>query len=112
MSNKLHPLVIKTKLELEKLDREGTETWGERKKYSGSLLPISVEPKLRSRAFNFMNELLSLLERNNHTIRIKYNRCHIEMYGQLTEFNLIKTNYMMGNKGREPFLKKQNYIFF
>jgi hypothetical protein len=40
-----------------------------------------------------MNELLSLLEKNNHSIKIEYNQCHIEMYGQLTEFTLRQKFY-------------------
>ncbi len=35
-----------------------------------------------------MNDLIILLEKNNHSIKFEYNRCHIEMYGQLTEINL------------------------
>ncbi|WP_297365227.1 hypothetical protein [Thauera sp.] len=36
----------------------------------------------------FMNDLIILLEANNHSIKFEYNKCHIEMYGQLTEINL------------------------
>lgn len=69
MRKKLHPLIIQTKKELEKLDKDNVKTWGERHCYRGKNLSISVEPKLRPRAFNFMNELLSLLEKNNHSIK-------------------------------------------
>ncbi|QXP63931.1 hypothetical protein [Polaribacter sp. HaHaR_3_91] len=93
MSKILHPLIIKTKNELNKLDSENVKTWGERHSYKGRNLSISVEPKLRNRAFNFMNELLSLLEKNNHSIKIDCNRSQIEMYGQLTEFNLRQKFY-------------------
>tara|TARA_R110002072_G_scaffold37715_15_gene109944 strand:- start:3883 stop:4617 length:735 start_codon:yes stop_codon:yes gene_type:complete len=93
MTKKLHPLVKETKLILEKLDKQGIETWGERKSYEGSLMPISVEPKLRNRALNFMNELILLLESNGHSIKIKYDRLHIEMYGHSTEFNLRQKFY-------------------
>lgn len=87
MSKKLHPLVIKTKLELEKLDRNNEITWGERHCYKGSNLAISLEPKLRSRAFSFMNELIILLENNDHSVKFEIGRCHIEMYGQLTQIH-------------------------
>jgi hypothetical protein len=46
MSKKLHPLIIKAKKELDKLDSNDVLTWGERHIYRGSNLPISVEPKL------------------------------------------------------------------
>ena len=93
MSKKLHPSIIKTKLELEKLDKNNQVTWGERRTYDGINLPISVEPRLRSRALNFMNEFLSILEKNNHFITIAYKKSHIEMYGQLTKFILRQKFY-------------------
>lgn len=85
---KLHPLVQKTNVELLKLDKKKNISWEEQKKYHSEYLPISVEPKLRSRALKFMNDLINLLEANNHIIKFYLNRCHIEMYGQLTEINL------------------------
>ena len=103
MPKKPHPLVQKTKLELQRLDKEGIETWGERKSYKGSLLPISVEPKLRSRAFSFMHDLIVLIESNGHEIKTAYNRLHIEMYGQLTEFNLRQKYYRVREKGDYSF---------
>ncbi|WP_092576197.1 hypothetical protein [Hyunsoonleella jejuensis] len=88
MKTKLHPLVQKTKVELLKIDKQKRTSWEEQVKYKSAFLPISVEPKLRTRALRFMNELINLLEANNHSIKFEYNRCHIEMYGQLTEINL------------------------
>lgn len=88
MSVKYHPLVQRTKIELEKLDKKEGLSWEEQSKYDSEFLPISVEPKLRKRALNFMNDLIILLEANKHSIKFEYNRCHIEMYGQLTEINL------------------------
>ncbi len=93
MSIKLHPLVQKTKTELLKLDKKERLNWEEQSKFSNSFLPVSVEPKLRTRALNFMNNLLLFLEVNGHTIKFKYNRCHVEMYGQLTEINLRQKYY-------------------
>ena len=83
-----HPLVQKTKVELTKLDKKKNISWDEQVKYNSDFLPISVEPKLRARALRFMNDLINLLEANNHSITFEYNRCHIEMYGQLTEIHL------------------------
>ena len=83
-----HPLVQKTKVELTKLDKKKSISWDEQVKYNSDFLPISVEPKLRARALRFMNDLINLLEANNHNITFEYNRCHIEMYGQLTEIHL------------------------
>ncbi|WP_397445031.1 hypothetical protein [Polaribacter sp. R77954] len=117
MPKKLHPLVIKTKLELEKIDKENVKTWGERHSYRGTNLPVSVEPKLRPRAFNFMNELLHLLAKNNHSIKIEYNRCHIEMYGQLTKFTLRQKFYRKRIKeegysfSRNVFVKSEDLEF-
>lgn len=88
MPVKYHPLVQKSKIELEKLDKKEGLSWEEQSKYDSEFLPISVEPKLRKRALKFMNDLIILLEKNNHSIKFEYNRCHIEMYGQLTEINL------------------------
>lgn len=85
---KYHPLVQKTKVELLKLDKKKNISWEEQNKYNSEFLPISVEPKLRPRALRFMNDLILLLEGNKHSIKFEYNRCHIEMYGQLTEINL------------------------
>ncbi|TXD49624.1 hypothetical protein [Polaribacter sp. IC073] len=96
-------MVQKTKLDLEKLDENNQVTWGERKNYTGSLLPISVEPKLRSRAFSFMDGLINLIEANGHGFKIAYNRLHIEMYGQLTEFNLRQKYYRLRVKGDYSF---------
>nr|BFF36921.1 hypothetical protein BACT7_17830 [Tenacibaculum mesophilum] len=88
MKNTYHPLVQKTKLELLKLDKLKRISWDVQQEYNAQFLPISVEPKLRKRALDFMDELIKLLEENNHTIKFKHKRCHIEMYGQLTEINL------------------------
>ena len=89
MKTKPHPLIHKTKMELRRLDKiKGRRSWEEQKKYNGEFLPISVEPKLRARALKFMSDLIYLLEANGHIIRFEYDRCHIEMYGQLTEINL------------------------
>jgi hypothetical protein len=71
---------------------------GERKSYAGSLLAISVEPKLRSRALSFMNELIILLEANNHAIKFENCLCHIEMYGQLTQIDLRQKYYRVRDK--------------
>lgn len=87
-THKYHSLVQKTKVELERLDKKERLTWEEQKKYNSEFLPISVEPKLRPRALRFMNDLILLLEANGHNINFYINRCHIEMYGQLTEINL------------------------
>ena len=89
MKRKLHPLVQKTKVELKNLDqKKERRSWEEQKEYNSKFLPISVEPKLRPRALRFMNNLIHLLEANGHSIKFYLNRCHIEMYGQLTEINL------------------------
>ena len=85
----LHPLVQKTKVELKRLDKiKERRSWEEQRKYNSEFLPISVEPKLRTRALKFMSDLIYLLESNGHSIKFEYDRCHIEMYDQLTEINL------------------------
>ena len=88
MPIKYHPLVQKTKIELKRLDKIQDICWEEQNKYNGNFLPISVEPKLRKRALNFINNLILLLESKNHSIKFDMDRCHIEMHEQLTEFNL------------------------
>lgn len=90
---KYHPLVQKAKVELEKLDEIKNITWKEESKYKSGILPISVEPKLRSRALKFMDTLIKKLEENNHSIKFEYDRCHIEMYGQLIEIHLRQKFY-------------------
>ncbi|MEP5341047.1 MAG: hypothetical protein ABJL44_16090 [Algibacter sp.] len=89
MKRRLHPLVQKTKIELQRLDKiKGRRSWEEQKAYNSEFLSISAEPKLRPRALRFMNDLIYLLEANGHSIKFCLNRCHIEMYGQLTEIHL------------------------
>jgi len=95
----LHPLVQKTKMELLKLDKTKNNSWEEQNKYNSNFLPISVEPKLRTRALKFMNTLIILLEANNHSVKFELNRCHIEMYGQLTEINLRQKYFRKRIKG-------------
>ena len=73
MKLKLHPLVKKTKIELQRLDKKERLTWEEQKEYNSNFLPISVEPKLRSRALRFMNDLIILLESNGHNIKFYIN---------------------------------------
>lgn len=113
---KYHPLVEKTKIELQKLDKKERLTWEEQQKYNGECLPISVEPKLRSRALRFMDALIHLLEENKHSIKFEYNRCHIEMYGQLTEINLRQKYFRKRIKnssgyGRDTYEKSNNLEF-
>lgn len=45
-----------------------------------------------------MNELINLLEKNNHSIKFEYGRCNIEMYGQLTQINLRQKYYRVSVK--------------
>jgi len=104
MSIKFHTLVQKAKLELEKLDKDNVIKWGERHSYEGSLLPISVEPKLRKRAFKFMNDFVNLLEVNGHSIEFKYEQCFAEIYGQLTQINLRQKFYRKRLKSSSGYL--------
>jgi len=102
---KLHPLVQKTKIELQRLDKVSSLSMKERQEYASMFLPISVEPKLRKRALRFMNDLINLLEENGHNIKFYLNRCHIEMYGQLTEINLRQKyfrNRIKNSSGYSP----------
>ena len=99
MASRLHPLVQKTKIELKRLDKiKERRSWEEQQMFNGTFLPISVEPKLRGRALRFMSDLIFLLEKNGHTITFEYNRCHIEMYGQLTEINLRQKYFRKRDK--------------
>ena len=68
-AKKYHPLVQKTKIELEILDKIKDVSWEEQSKYNSQFLPISVEPKLRSRALKFMDNLIKKLEENNHSAK-------------------------------------------
>lgn len=88
MKKKLHPLVQKTKIELERLDKIKNVSWEELRKFNGQYLPIHTEPKLRRRALKFMDTLIKKLEENNYRIQFEYERCYIEMYGVLTQINL------------------------
>ncbi|WP_242157349.1 hypothetical protein [Aestuariivivens sediminis] len=88
MPFKYHPLVQKTKVELERLDKQKKISWEEWQKFGSQFLPIHTEPKLRKRALKFMDALIRKLEENNHSIKFEYQDCHIEMYGVLTQINL------------------------
>ncbi|CAM3258335.1 hypothetical protein [Aequorivita lipolytica] len=103
MPLKYHPLVQATKIELEKIDKKKDISWEEQKKYNSQFLPISVEPKLRKRALKFMNDLILLLEANNHSIQFEYDNCHIEMYGQLTEINLRQKYFRKRTMGKRGY---------
>lgn len=72
MKNRYHPLVQKTKIELLKLDKLKNISWEVQQEYNSKFLPISVEPKHRKRALDFMDTLIKLLEENNHTIKFEY----------------------------------------
>ena len=111
-----HPLVQKTKVALKKLDKKKNICWDEQVKYNSDFLPISVEPKLRARALRFMNDLINLLEANNHSITFEYNRCHIEMYGQLTEIHLRQKYFRKRIKdasgyGTDTYVKSNKFEF-
>ena len=111
-----HPLVQKTKVALKKLDKKKNICWNEQVKYNSNFLPISVEPKLRARALRFMNDLINLLEANNHSITFEYNRCHIEMYGQLTEIHLRQKYFRKRIKdasgyGTDTYVKSNKFEF-
>ncbi len=109
MSSKLHPFVQKTKVELERLDKQKKVSLEQWRKFSNEFLPIHTELKLRRRALKFMDTLIKKLEQNNHGIKFEYKRCYIEMYGQLTEINLrqkyfrkrIKDSYGYGTNTYE-----------
>jgi hypothetical protein len=45
-----------------------------------------------------MNELINLLEKNNHSIKFEYGRCNIEMFGQLTQISLRQKYYRVSVK--------------
>lgn len=114
--NKLHPLVLKTKLVLQKLDEQGVVTWGERRSYRGVNLAISVEPKLRERALNFMNSFILLLEENGYSVKLHCNRLHVEMYNEFTEFNLRQKYYRKrikddNNYSYNTFIKSNDLEF-
>ncbi|PQV50269.1 hypothetical protein CLV33_102128 [Jejuia pallidilutea] len=116
MPKKYHPLVQKTELELERLDKEKNVSWEEWKKFNSQFLPIHTEPKLRRRALMFMDKLVKKLEENNHTIKFEYQLCHIEMYGQLTEINLRQKYFRKRIKdssgyGTNPYVKSEKLEF-
>lgn len=77
MPVKYHPLVRKTKIELERLDKLKAITWEERRKFNSEYLPITFDPKLRKRALNFMDKLIKKLEENDFCIKFELQRCHI-----------------------------------
>ncbi len=104
-----HPLVQKTKIELERLDKLKHVSWDEWRKFNGVFLPIRTEPKLRRRALKFMDMLIKKLEENNHSIKFEYQRCHIEMYGQLTEINLRQKYFRKRIKDDESSYSRNTY---
>lgn len=116
MKTKLHDLVIKSKIELQKLEKLKHVDWETQSKYNSHCLPISTEPKLRARALRFMDSLIKLLEANSHSIKFEYKRCHIEMYGQLTEINLRQKYFRIRTKDangwtRQTFKKSDKLEF-
>ncbi|WP_428740886.1 hypothetical protein [Tenacibaculum sp.] len=116
MENTYHPLVQKTKTELLKLDKLKRISWEVQQEYNSQFLPISVEPKLRKRALDFMDALIKMLEENNHKIKFEYKRCHIEMYGQLTEIHLRQKHHRKRVKNERgnvsEFYEKSNKLEF
>tara|TARA_R110002073_G_scaffold57778_3_gene146605 strand:- start:3207 stop:3926 length:720 start_codon:yes stop_codon:yes gene_type:complete len=98
-----HPLVQRTKSELENQDNLKNVNWEERRKFQSEYLPISVEPKLRERALAFMDTLIKKLKKNNHSIKFEYQRCHIEMYGYLTEINLRQKYFRIRIKDKSGY---------
>ena len=116
MKNTYHPLVQKTNLELLKLDKLKRVSWEVQQGYNSQFLPISVEPKLRKRALDFMDALIKLLEENNHAIKFEYKRCHIEMYGQLTEIHLRQKYHRIRVKNEggyaHEYYEKSNKLEF
>lgn len=96
-----HPLIVKTKIELEK--------WEGKKKFSRysaydreqDILPIHTDSKLRPRALRFMNTLVLIVEKLGYCISFEYGRCHVEMFGQKTEIHLRqKFNRVREDNGR------------
>ena len=110
MPEKLHPLVIKTKIELEKLDRQDIKTWGERHRCRGAILPISVEPKLRKRALSFMNDFVKLVESKGHKMKIIYEQCFVEAYGETTQINLRQKFYRKRIKETNDYYSHNKFV--
>lgn len=55
-----------------------------------------------------MNELIILLEKNNHSIKFEYGRCNIEMYGQLTQINLRQKYYRVRVRVKSDYSYSHN----
>lgn len=45
-----------------------------------------------------MNTLIQIVEAMGHNITFEYSRCHVEMFGQMTEINLRQKIYRIRDK--------------
>ncbi len=83
-----HPMVRGTKKLLENIDdsKEKFKFWQVAQEHD--ILPIHTDLVLRSRAFRFMDTFIRIVEGMGHKMTFEYNRCHVEMFGQMTEINL------------------------
>jgi hypothetical protein len=88
-----HPMVKSSRKLLENIDdsKEKFKFWQvSQEKY---ILPIHTDKTLRTKALRFMDTLIRIVEAMGHKITFVYSRCHVEMFGQMTEINLRQKVY-------------------
>lgn len=113
---KIHPLVTKTKQELNitKSYRSAVARmeWDRQK----NILAVHTDKNLQKRALNFMNIFLFNMEKRGMKIKFDYGRCNIELYNQTIEINLrqkyhrVRTNDDTG-WSRQEFVKSNKLEF-
>jgi hypothetical protein len=111
-----HPMVKSSKKLLEKIDdsKEKFKFW--QLSQEKDILPIHTDKTLRARALRFMDTLIRIVEAMGHNITFEYRRCHVEMFGQMTEINLRQKIYRIRDKdesgwGRESWKKSDKLEF-
>ncbi|RIV72440.1 hypothetical protein [Flagellimonas aequoris] len=110
-----HPTIRKSKKLLQQLDESKDAGFWELSQ-EHEILPIHTDPKMRSRAFRFMNTLIMAIEAMNGKIIFEYGRCHIELFGQKTEINLRQKYHRIREKdksgwSRESWKKSEKLEF-
>ena len=88
-----HPIVKSSKKLIENIEgsKDKFKFW--QVSQEKDILPIHTDSMLRARALRFMDTLIRVVEAMGHKIAFKYNVCHVEMFGQLTEINLRQKEF-------------------
>lgn len=110
-----HPTIRKSKKLLQQLDENKDVRFWELSK-EHKILPIHTDPKMRPRAFRFMNTLILVIEAMNGKIIFEHSRCYIQMFGQKIEINLRQKYHRIREKdksgwSRESWKKSEKLEF-